>query len=102
MLGIDHFLDVQQLIWDVRSNYKHLAYALGLLPGDVTAITHTYHYMTDDCFDAVLTKVLNEGVTQEELAKALESKTLRYGQLAQKVRAATFSKLSGIQWIIIH
>ena len=91
MLVEAHFREVQHLIWEIRPNYQNFAYVLGLTPGHVAAIRQTHHSVTDDCFNAVLTEILKRGVTQEKLAEALESKELGYVQLAQKVRAATFS-----------
>lgn len=91
MLGNEHFLEVQQLIWNARASYENLGIALGLVYVDIVDIKQTHHYNTENCFNAVLVEVLNQGVTQEDLANALESKTVHEGQLAKKVRATTFS-----------
>ena len=91
MLGSNNFKEVRELIWEVRSNYKNLGIALGLLPSDINTIVQSSHYDTVSCFDGVLDEILRRGVTKEDLAKALDSQTLRYGQLAQKVQGKTFS-----------
>ena len=91
MLGKEHFSQLQKLLWEVRPDYQNLGYALNLSHADVKSITQTCRHVTDDCFNDVLTEVLKRGVTQENLAKALESKLLHYTKLAEKVRTATFS-----------
>ena len=79
------------MIWEVRSSYRLFGIALGLLPGDINPIVQSNHYDTVNCFDGVLDEILRRGVTKDELANALESKTLRFGQLAEKIRTTTFS-----------
>ena len=91
MLGSSNFVEVRQLIWEVRSNYRNFGIALGLLPSDISTIVQSNHHDTVSCFDGVLDEILRRGLTKNQLAEALESQTLRYGQLAQKVRAKTFS-----------
>ena len=91
ILGSSNFKEVQQLIWEVRSNYRHFGIALGLLPADINTIIQSNHYDTVNCFNGVLDEILKRGLTKDQLAEALDSQTLRYGQLAQKVRAKTFS-----------
>ena len=91
VLGSSNFGEVRDLIWEVRSSYRLFGIALGLLPGDINPIVQSNHYDTVNCFDGVLDEILRRGVTKDELANALESKTLRFGQLAEKVRAMTFS-----------
>ena len=98
MLGSKHFKEVRELIWEVRSNYKNFGIVLDLLPSDINTIVQTHHYDTVNSFSGVLEEILKRGVSKEELAKALESQTLGYGQLAQKVRAKTFS--SGMHVIL--
>ena len=90
MLVIDHFSELYQLLWNVRSKYESFGCALDLLPDDVSAIKQTHQSDTDRCFNAVLTEVLNQGVTQENLAKALESGPLGYVQLAKELRNTIF------------
>lgn len=90
MLGEDHFKEVLDLLWSARSNYTNLGYALGLPVGTMAAIPQSNFYNVDRCFEAVLREVLIRGVTQEELACGLESKTLNYGQLAVIVRNHKF------------
>ena len=91
MLVGTHFHEIQNLIWEIRSEYQNFGYALGLSSGDVAAIRETHHSNADDCFNAVLKEILKQGVTQEKLAEALESRMLGRVQLAKKVRAAIFS-----------
>ena len=91
MLDIKHFFVVRDLIWGARSSYRNLGFALGVTPDVVTTIIQTNLHDVERCFDAVLTEVLNKGVMQEDLAIALESQVVRHGQLAQKVREATFT-----------
>lgn len=90
LLVEEHFQKLRILLSDVRYKYENFGYALGLLPGDVSTIRQTHQSDTEGCFNAVLTKVLNQGVTQENLAKALESDALGYVELAQRVRETTF------------
>ena len=89
MLVIEHFRELQQLLWNVRFKYENFGCALDLLPGDVEAIRQS-NLDTDGRFNAVLTKVLNQGVTKEQLVKALESDPLGYVQLAKKLCNTTF------------
>ena len=91
MLGSSNFGEVQQLIWEVRSNYRLFGIVLGLLPADINTIVQSNHYDTVNCFDGVLDEILRRGLTKDQLAEALDSQTLHYGQLAEKVRAKTFS-----------
>ena len=90
-MRIDHFQQVRELIWDVRAHYTYLGFALGLSPSDLSTIEKSNFFDVGKCFDAVLCQVLMDDLTQEGLARALESKTIKYGQLAKKVRAAKFS-----------
>lgn len=83
--------EILDLIWEARTTFNNLGMALGLSPHDITAIKQSNHYVTEDCFIAVMTDVVNQGVTQEDLARALESTTVRQNVLAQKVRDATLS-----------
>lgn len=93
---IEHLGLVQNLIYDARSSYKNLAYALGLDPALVTGIEQSKHWVTDECFSEILREVLQSGLSRKKLADVLESKTLRFGQLAKRVREANFCKLFNI------
>ena len=92
MLDGSHLQELQRLLWEVRGQYQNFGIALGLLPGDITAIMSGVQHDAGVCLNAILQEVLKRGVTQEQLATALESCTLGYGQLAKKVRVAVFSK----------
>lgn len=91
-MGTHHFNQIQQLIWDVRSSYKKLGYCLGLSYASVESIQQSSHD-ADDSFHGILNEALKMGLSRNKLAKVLESKTLGYGYLAQKVRAANFCEL---------
>lgn len=67
---------VQETLWEVRAHYRNLGLVLGLSPGDIDAIELSNQYKVDACFGAVLKSVLNDGVSHEKLASALESKTV--------------------------
>ena len=82
----EHFSAVKDLLYEVRSKYENLGFALGLLPGDIKAIKKANQQDVDGCYSDVLEQVLKNGITREELAKALESPGLQYGVLARKVR----------------
>ena len=90
-LHINHFTEVRPLIWRVRRNYRNLGYAIGITPDVMSTIETKNIHDVERCFDDVLTEILNKGVMQEDLAKALESEMVRNKQLAQRVRAASFS-----------
>ena len=90
-LGIEHFREVQAIIWGAHDRYRNLAYALGVAPVVVSSIIQKNFHHAENCFSDVLTEVLNKGVMQEDLAIALESEMVRHGQLAKRVREATFS-----------
>ena len=91
--GMDHFSEVLDLIWDARSSYQGLGYGLGLSPATINAIKQSNFHNTENCFDKILEEALKNGLSRNKLAKVLESKTMGYGQLAKKVRAANFCKL---------
>ena len=90
MLVEEHFKEVRDLLWSTRSQYNNLGYALNIPAGTMTTIQRSNFYQVEACYDAVLLEVLKRGVTQEKLAEALESRQLKYEQLAQKVRDHTF------------
>ena len=90
MLGEEHHGEVRELLWSTRSQYNNLGYALGIPADTMTTIPRENFYRAEDCYDAVLREVLKCGVTQEKLAEALESRQLKYEQLAQRVRDHTF------------
>ena len=93
---IQHLGQVQDLIYDARSSYKNLAYALGLDPALVNGIEQSNRWNTDLCFSEILQEVLQNGLSRKKLADVLELKTLRFGQLAKKVREANFGKLFNV------
>ena len=90
MLGEEHHGEVRELLWSTRSQYNNLGYALNIPAGTMTTIPKENFYQVEACYNAVLLVVLRRGVTQEKLAEALESRQLKYEQLAQKVRDHTF------------
>ena len=92
-LGMDHFNEVQALIWEARPRYQSLAYGLGLSPATVSAIRQDNRDDTEKCFYGVLEEVLKKGVSRNKLAAVLESRQLGYTLLAKKVREAKFGKL---------
>ena len=81
------------LLWEVRSKYANLGYSLGLDVASVTSIEQSYKNDADKCFNQVLIKVLLSGLSRNKLAEALEGPTLKYIQLAKKVRTANLSEL---------
>ena len=89
--GSEHFTQVQELIWNARSSYPNLAYALGLDFTTVSGIQQSNHHNTDACFNTVLQLVLQNGLSRNKLANALDAKTVRHGQLARKVRTTNFT-----------
>ena len=90
MLSEEHHGEVRELLWSTRSQYNNLGYALNIPAGTMSTIPKENFYQVEACYNAVLIEVLKRGVTQEQLAEALESRQLKYEQLAQIVRNHTF------------
>ena len=91
MFTSKQFNCLRELIWDARNDYRSLAFALGVTHDVVVSMEKNNQNDVERCFDAVLDEVLKKGVTQEDLAKALESKMVRRPLLAQGVHEATFT-----------
>ena len=85
-----HFETVRKLIWDARTSYQNIAFVLGLNPSTVNEI-NLNHSDTGDRFLAVLQLAFQNGLTKNQLAAALDSPSLRWGQLAKKLREANFT-----------
>ena len=84
-----HFETVRVLIWDARISYQDIGFALGLDPSTVDKIKRDHSDMGDG-LNAVLQLAFQKGLTKNQLAAALDSGTVRMGQLARKVREANF------------
>ena len=86
-LTITDLYDVQEAAWDSRDEWYNIGLALKIDPGTLDVIKKD-NAKTNDCFREMLTiwlKMVNPKPTLATLAKALRSRAVGFGDLAEQV-----------------
>ena len=82
-----HLGKVQRAAWDSRDEWYNIGLELSIDPGTLDVIKRD-NTKTNDCFRAMLTtwlKMVQPKPTLAALAEALQSPTVGFGHLAEKV-----------------
>ena len=95
-LNLQNLKDVQELLVEVSYKWYDIGIQLNMNPGDLDRIQSRYSDPAD-CLRVMLKEWLagtNPYPTLESLAQALESRTMKKGQLANKVRQKLLERIS--------
>ena len=95
-LNLQNLKDVQELLVEVSYKWYDIGIQLNMNPGDLDRIQSRYSDPAD-CLRVMLKEWLagtNPYPTLESLAQALESRTVKKGQLANKVRQKLLERIS--------
>ena len=79
---------IQKAVWDARAHWYNIGVGLDISVGTLDAIKETHNDRTDRCFTDVLVHWLKRGDPKPSLnalAKALESPSVGYGELAERI-----------------
>ncbi len=81
--------EVQELLWDARSEWYNLGIALDVDKNTLKSIEKTYRSNCDDCFNAMLKSCseTNTSITWSGLYEALRKPTVARNDVAQKIKA---------------
>ena len=87
-LHIEDLYVVQNTVWDARARWYNVGLGLHISAYKLDAIKETHKNSTDPCFTDMLAhwlKTSHPKPSLNALAKALESPSVEYGELAERI-----------------
>ena len=84
---MDDLRFVIEAVWKARAKWYNIGLQLGLTSGTLDAIRLTNHYIADQCFTETFKEWLiqSKHPTWSDLARALRTKSVGEGQLAEEL-----------------